>query len=168
MSLFLLRRLFLGLLLVSASAATPQGSTFTYQGQLRQNGVVVNGNHNLSFALFDAASGGAQVGSTVTANNWPIIDGLFTIDLDFPGAFSGDQRWLEVSSTSNFETFQANRLRCRFREKGARQTTLCHTLNGSALALPRIVAALLENNQTPDGIKIPSVLVPYAGFGMIS
>jgi len=97
-------------------------------------------------------------------------------DLSFTSAMTydfevwsvGQQRWLEVSSTSNFETFQANRLRCRFREKGARQTTLCHTLNGSALALPRIVAALLENNQTPDGIKIPSVLAPYAGFGMIS
>lgn len=97
-------------------------------------------------------------------------------DLSFTSAMTydfevwsvGQQRWLEVSSTSNFETFQANRLRCRFREKGDRQTTLCHTLNGSALALPRIVAALLENNQTPDGIKIPSVLVPYTGFGMIS
>ena len=97
-------------------------------------------------------------------------------DLSFTSAMTydfevwsvGQQRWLEVSSTSNFETFQANRLRCRFREKGARQTTLCHTLNGSALALPRIVAALLENNQTPEGIKIPSVLVPYTGFGMIS
>ena len=81
---------------------------------------------------------------------------------------AAQQRWLEVSSTSNFEAFQANRLKCRFREKGARQTTLCHTLNGSALALPRIVAALLENNQTPEGIKIPAVLVPYTGFAVIS
>ncbi len=87
---------------------------------------------------------------------------------DFEVWSAAQQRWLEVSSTSNFEAFQANRLKCRFREKGARQTTLCHTLNGSALALPRIVAALLENNQTPEGIKIPAVLVPYTGFVVIS
>ncbi len=87
---------------------------------------------------------------------------------DFEVWSAAQQRWLEVSSTSNFEAFQANRLRCRFREKGAKQTTLCHTLNGSALALPRIVAALLENNQTPEGIRIPSVLVPYTGFDLIS
>lgn len=87
---------------------------------------------------------------------------------DFEVWSAAQQRWLEVSSTSNFEAFQANRLRCRFREKGARQTTLCHTLNGSALALPRIVAALLENNQTPEGIRIPSALVPYTGYEMIS
>jgi len=87
---------------------------------------------------------------------------------DFEVWSAAQQRWLEVSSTSNFEAFQANRLRCRFREKGAKQTTLCHTLNGSALALPRIVAALLENNQTPEGITIPAALVPYTGFGMIS
>ncbi len=87
---------------------------------------------------------------------------------DFEVYSAAQKRWLEVSSTSNFEAFQANRLKCRFREKGAKQTTLCHTLNGSALALPRIVAALLENNQTPEGIKIPAVLVPYTGFEMIS
>lgn len=87
---------------------------------------------------------------------------------DFEVWSAAQQRWLEVSSTSNFEAFQANRLKCRFREKGAKQTTLCHTLNGSALALPRIVAALLENNQTPEGIRIPSVLVPYTRFEMIS
>ncbi len=87
---------------------------------------------------------------------------------DFEVWSAAQQRWLEVSSTSNFEAFQANRLKCRFREKGARQTSLCHTLNGSALALPRIVAALLENNQTPEGIKIPAVLVPYTGFVVIS
>jgi seryl-tRNA synthetase len=87
---------------------------------------------------------------------------------DFEVWSAAQQRWLEVSSTSNFEAFQANRLRCRFREKGAKQTTLCHTLNGSALALPRIVAALLENNQTPEGIRIPAVLVPYTGFDIIS
>jgi len=87
---------------------------------------------------------------------------------DFEVWSAAQQRWLEVSSTSNFEAFQANRLKCRFREKGAKQTTLCHTLNGSALALPRIVAAVLENNQTPEGIRIPAVLVKYTGFGMIS
>jgi seryl-tRNA synthetase len=87
---------------------------------------------------------------------------------DFEVYSAAQQRWLEVSSTSNFEAFQANRLKCRFREKGAKQTTLCHTLNGSALALPRIVAALLENNQTAGGIRIPAVLVPYTGFELIS
>ncbi|MRR20106.1 serine--tRNA ligase [bacterium] len=87
---------------------------------------------------------------------------------DFEVWSAAQQRWLEVSSTSNFEAFQANRLKCRFREKGAKQTTLCHTLNGSALALPRIVAALLENNQTPEGIRMPSALVPYTGFELIS
>jgi seryl-tRNA synthetase len=87
---------------------------------------------------------------------------------DFEVYSAAQQRWLEVSSTSNFEAFQANRLKCRFREKGAKQTTLCHTLNGSALALPRIVASLLENNQTPEGIRIPAALIPYTGFDMIS
>jgi seryl-tRNA synthetase len=86
---------------------------------------------------------------------------------DFEVWSAAQQRWLEVSSTSNFEAFQANRLKCRFREKGAKQTTLCHTLNGSALALPRIVAALLENNQTPEGIRIPPALVPYTRFDLI-
>ena len=87
---------------------------------------------------------------------------------DFEVWSAAQQRWLEVSSTSNFEAFQANRLKCRFREKGAKQTTLCHTLNGSALALPRIVAALLENNQIPEGIRIPAALVPYTGYELIS
>ncbi len=87
---------------------------------------------------------------------------------DFEVYSAAQQRWLEVSSTSNFESFQANRLKCRFREKGAKQTTLCHTLNGSALALPRIVAALLENNQTTAGIRIPAALIPYTGFELIS
>ena len=86
---------------------------------------------------------------------------------DFEVWSAAQKRWLEVSSVSNFESFQANRLKCRFREKGAKQTTLCHTLNGSALALPRIVASLLENNQTPEGIKIPAALIPYTGFEMI-
>ncbi len=87
---------------------------------------------------------------------------------DFEVWSAAQKRWLEVSSVSNFESFQANRLKCRFREKGDKQTRLAHTLNGSALALPRIVAALLENNQTESGIKIPRVLIPYTGFDMIS
>ncbi len=87
---------------------------------------------------------------------------------DFEVWSAAQQRWLEVSSVSNFESFQASRLRCRYRKKGEKQTTLCHTLNGSALALPRVVAALLENNQTPDGITIPAALQPYTGFPIIS
>ena len=82
---------------VGLAHADPQGVSFTYQGQLRNSGTVVNGNHNLTFALYDAQTSGLQIGSTVTANNWPIIDGLFTIDLTFPGAFAGNQRWLEVT-----------------------------------------------------------------------
>ncbi len=85
---------------------------------------------------------------------------------DFEVFSAAQKRWLEVSSVSNFDTYQANRLKCRY--KGAdKKTQLCHTLNGSALALPRIVAALLENNQTPEGIKIPKVLIPYMGCDMI-
>ncbi|NBB28696.1 serine--tRNA ligase [Cellulophaga sp. BC115SP] len=81
--------------------------------------------------------------------------------------FSGAQkRWLEVSSVSNFETYQANRLKLRMKTEGKSQ--LLHTLNGSALALPRILAAILENNQTPEGIRIPKALVPYCGFDMIA
>jgi len=88
-----------------------------------------------------------------------------TYDLE---VFSAAQkRWLEVSSVSNFESFQSNRLKLRYRD-AEKKTKFAHTLNGSALALPRIVASLLENNQTPEGIKIPSVLVPYTGFEMIS
>ncbi|MDX9811178.1 MAG: serine--tRNA ligase [Bacteroidales bacterium] len=87
---------------------------------------------------------------------------------DFEVWSAAQKRWLEVSSVSNFESFQANRLKCRFRSKNDKQTKLAHTLNGSALALPRIVAALLENNQTPEGIRIPEVLVPYTGFNLIS
>lgn len=86
---------------------------------------------------------------------------------DFEVFSAAQQRWLEVSSTSNFEAFQANRLKCRFKEKGDKQTTLCHTLNGSALALPRIVAAILENYQTPEGILMPEVLKPYTRFDII-
>ena len=85
---------------------------------------------------------------------------------DFEVWSAAQQRWLECSSVSNFETFQANRLKLRTKVDGKMQ--LLHTLNGSALALPRILAALLENNQTPEGIKIPAVLVPYCRFDMIS
>lgn len=96
-------------------------------------------------------------------------------DLGFTAALTYDmevysaaqERWLEVSSVSNFETYQANRLKCRFKDADGK-SHLVHTLNGSALALPRIVASLLENNQTADGIKVPKVLVPYTGFDIIS
>ncbi len=87
---------------------------------------------------------------------------------DFEVFSAAQERWLEVSSVSNFENYQSNRLKLRFKEDGEKQTQLAHTLNGSALALPRIVAALLENNQTPEGIKIPEVLVPYTGFDIIN
>nr|WP_319573124.1 serine--tRNA ligase [uncultured Draconibacterium sp.] len=87
---------------------------------------------------------------------------------DFEVFSAAQEKWLEVSSVSNFESFQANRLKLRFREEGVKKPQIAHTLNGSALALPRIVAALLENNQTPEGIKIPEALVPYTGFDMIS
>lgn len=86
---------------------------------------------------------------------------------DFETYSAAQQRWLEVSSTSNFESFQANRMKCRFKPKEGKNQ-LVHTLNGSALALPRIVATLLENNQTPEGIRIPKALVPYTGFDFIS
>lgn len=86
---------------------------------------------------------------------------------DFETYSTAQGRWLEVSSTSNFETYQSNRMKCRFKGKDGKNH-LVHTLNGSALALPRIVATLLENNQTAEGIKIPEVLVPYTGFDMIS
>ena len=83
---------------------------------------------------------------------------------DFEVWSAAQKRWLEVSSVSNFENYQANRLKCRFRRSDTKKPELCHTLNGSALALPRIVAAIIENNQTPDGIKVPKVIVPYCGF----
>lgn len=86
---------------------------------------------------------------------------------DFEVYSEAQKRWLEVSSVSNFDTYQANRLKCRYRKTEDKKTELCHTLNGSALALPRIVAAILENNQTPEGIRIPKALVPYCGFEMI-
>jgi len=87
---------------------------------------------------------------------------------DFEVYSAAQNRWLEVSSVSNFESFQANRLKLRYREEGSKKPQVAHTLNGSALALPRIVAALLENNQTSEGIKVPEVLVPYCGFDMIN
>ena len=86
---------------------------------------------------------------------------------DFEVYSEAQGRWLEVSSVSNFDTYQANRLKCRYRREDTKKTELCHTLNGSALALPRIVAALLENNQTENGIKIPAALVPYMGCDII-
>ena len=86
---------------------------------------------------------------------------------DFEVFSTAQDRWLEISSVSNFETFQANRLKLRFKDADGKNN-LVHTLNGSALALPRVLAGILENYQTPDGIKIPEVLVPYCGFEMIS
>lgn len=86
---------------------------------------------------------------------------------DFEVYSAAQQKWLEVSSVSNFESFQSNRLKLRFKDESDKKTQLAHTLNGSALALPRIVAAILENNQTENGIKIPKVLVPYTKFDTI-
>ena len=88
------------------------------------------------------------------------------ITFDFEVWSAAQKRWLEVSSVSNFETYQSNRLKCRYRGDD-KKTHLCHTLNGSALALPRIVAALLENNQTPEGIIVPECLRKYTGFDII-
>ena len=90
-----------------------------------------------------------------------------SLTFDFEVFSAAQKRWLEVSSVSNFESFQANRLKCRYRDEN-KKIQLCHTLNGSALALPRIVAAILENNQTPEGIRIPKALIPYTRFEMIS
>ena len=92
------------------------------------------------------------------------FNAAMTYDMEVYSA--AQQRWLEVSSVSNFETYQANRLKLRYKNKEGKPQLL-HTLNGSALALPRIVAAILENNQTPQGIIIPGVLVPYTGFDTI-
>lgn len=90
-----------------------------------------------------------------------------SICVDFETYSAAQKRWLEVSSVSNFESYQANRLHCRYRHADDKKIELCHTLNGSALALPRIVATIIENNQTPEGIRVPKVLVPYCGFEMI-
>ena len=87
---------------------------------------------------------------------------------DFEVYSEAQHRWLEVSSVSNFDTYQANRLKCRYRKEGSKKPELCHTLNGSALALPRIVASILENNQTPEGIRIPRALIPYMGCDIIN
>jgi seryl-tRNA synthetase len=84
---------------------------------------------------------------------------------DFEVYAAAQKKWLEVSSVSNFESYQANRLKLRFREPGEKRPQLAHTLNGSSLALPRILAAILENNQTAKGIRIPEVLHPYMGSG---
>ena len=86
---------------------------------------------------------------------------------DFEVWSAAQKRWLEVSSVSNFESYQANRLHCRYRREDTKKTELCHTLNGSALALPRVVAAIIENYQTKGGIRVPKVLVPYCGFDML-
>ena len=96
-------------------------------------------------------------------------DTSFTAALtfDFEVYSAAQDKWLEVSSVSNFESYQANRLKLRFKEKNEKKTQLAHTLNGSALALPRMVAALLENNQCAEGIRVPEVLIPYTGFDMI-
>jgi len=90
-----------------------------------------------------------------------------SLTFDFEVYAAAQERWLEVSSVSNFESYQANRLKLRYRKKGEKKPELAHTLNGSALALPRIVAAILENNQTDEGIRIPEVLIPYTGFSII-
>ena len=89
------------------------------------------------------------------------------LTFDFEVFSTAQDRWLEISSVSNFETFQANRLKIRYKTKDKKKH-LVHTLNGSALALPRVLAGILENCQTPEGIKIPEVLVPYTGFDMIN
>lgn len=97
-------------------------------------------------------------------------DTSFTAALtfDFEVFSAAQDKWLEVSSVSNFESYQANRLKLRFKEKNDKKTQLAHTLNGSALALPRIVAALLENNQCEEGIRVPKALIPYTGFDIIN
>ncbi len=89
------------------------------------------------------------------------------LTFDFEVYAAAQKRWLEVSSVSNFESYQANRLKLRFKEEGNKKPQLAHTLNGSSLALPRIVAAILENNQSPQGIRIPSALIPFTGFPVI-
>jgi seryl-tRNA synthetase len=93
------------------------------------------------------------------------FNSAMTYDMEVFSA--AQQRWLEVSSVSNFEAYQSNRLKLRIKNREGK-TELLHTLNVSALALPRIVASILENNQTTDGIRIPEVLVPYTGFDLIN
>ncbi|MEG2276693.1 MAG: serine--tRNA ligase [Odoribacter sp.] len=89
------------------------------------------------------------------------------LTFDFEVYSKAQEKWLEVSSVSNFEEFQANRLKLRFKDKGDKKTTICHTLNGSSLALPRVVAALLENNQCAEGIRLPKVLQAFMGTDLI-
>lgn len=109
---------------------------------------------NLHYRVLNLCGGDVSVASAIT------------YDMEVYSA--AQKRWLEVSSVSNFETYQANRLKLRYKEAGDKKTQLLHTLNGSALALPRIVAAILENNQTPEGIIIPEVLRPYTRFDIIN
>lgn len=90
-----------------------------------------------------------------------------SICYDFEVYSAAQKRWLEVSSVSNFESYQANRLKCRYRRQEDKKIELCHTLNGSALALPRIVASIIENNQTAQGVRVPKCLVPYCGFEIL-
>lgn len=90
-----------------------------------------------------------------------------SICYDFEVYSAAQKRWLEVSSVSNFESYQANRLKCRYRRQEDKKIELCHTLNGSALALPRIVASIIENNQTQEGVRVPRCLVPYCGFEIL-
>ena len=90
-----------------------------------------------------------------------------SICYDFEVYSAAQKRWLEVSSVSNFESYQANRLKCRYRRQEDKKIELCHTLNGSALALPRIVASIIENNQTAEGVRVPKCLVPYCGFEIL-
>ena len=89
------------------------------------------------------------------------------LTMDFEVYSAAQEKWLEVSSVSNFETYQANRLKLRFKNSDGKNE-LAHTLNGSSLALPRILASILENYQTPEGIKVPKVLIPYTGFDIIN
>ena len=89
-----------------------------------------------------------------------------SITYDFEVFSTAQDRWLEISSVSSFETFQTNRLKLRFKDSDGKNR-LAHTLNGSSLALPRVLAGILENYQTPEGVKIPEVLVPYCGFDII-
>ena len=91
---------------------------------------------------------------------------VFTLTYDFEVFSTGQDRWLEISSVSNFETYQANRLKLRFKNAEGK-SELAHTLNGSSLALPRVLAGILENYQTDQGIQVPEILVPYTGFSII-
>jgi seryl-tRNA synthetase len=128
-----------------------------------------------SYEMLDGMVGHVQTLVEKLQLPWRILrlcggDISFTSALtyDFEVFSAAQERWLEVSSVSNFESFQANRLKLRFKEDGGKKPQLAHTLNGSALALPRIMAALLENNQFEGGIRVPEVLVPFCGFGIIN